>query len=125
MKLHKILLTLCAHYFIAQPLMAAPFAYVTNSESNNVTPINTATNVAGVNFTSPAPFGIAFTPDGKRVLVVNAPAVPGTVSIYDVLNNNALLFTVNLPEGAQRLAITPDGTLAYVSSSLRYRCFSY
>jgi YVTN family beta-propeller protein len=52
---------------------AAPFAYITNQNSNNITVIDTATNnikanVTGLNY----PIGVAVTPDGTKVYVANS-----------------------------------------------------
>src|SRR5271157_4475368 len=73
---------------------AAPFAYITNQGSNNVSVIDTATNniVTSVNVGSgPGPGGVAATPDGTRVYVTHSGtyAVPGnTVSVIDTATNN-------------------------------------
>src|SRR5262244_2845507 len=62
------------------PAEAKPFAYVTNSASNTVSVIDTATNtvVATVPVGS-VPLGVAITPDGTRAYVANPGS--GTVSV--------------------------------------------
>ena len=78
---------------------AAPFAYITNLSSNNVSVINTTTN--NVTATEPVgidPNGVAITPDGSKVYVANNghEYVPGkTVSEIDTITNNVTA-TVNL-----------------------------
>ena len=63
-----------------RPAEAAPFAYVPNFDSNNVSVIDTATNaVVATVPVEGSPNGIAVTPDGKPVkvgTVVATPAVP-------------------------------------------------
>ncbi len=51
---------------------AAPFAYITNDFSNNVSVIDIATNTvtATVNVES-FPYGVAVKPDGRNVYVTN------------------------------------------------------
>ncbi len=67
------------------PAVAAPFAYITNSGTNDVSVIDTATNVVTV--TVPVgigPFGVAVNPAGTRVYVGNSSG--NDLSIMDALN---------------------------------------
>jgi YVTN family beta-propeller protein len=61
---------------------AAPFAYVTNQGSNNVSVIDTATNAVVVTIAvGNNPYGMTGTPDGKHVYVTNSAS--NTVSVID------------------------------------------
>jgi len=76
---------------MARPAEAAPFAYVTNSNDNTVSVIDTASNKA-VGTPIPvgnSPLGVAVTPDGKHVFVTN-DANPGTVSVIDTATNTVV-----------------------------------
>jgi YVTN family beta-propeller protein len=74
---------------------AAPFAYITNSGSNNVSVIDTATNtvIATVSVEShPSgvgawPAGVAVTPDGTKVYVANHMDPHPTVYVINTANN--------------------------------------
>ncbi len=118
MQLRKILLALSAQYFIVQPLMAAPFAYVTNGNDNNVTPIDLATNTALDTIAVGAgPEGIAVSPDGRFAYVANSAA--DTVSIIN-LSTNMVVATPAvgaIPYGVAT-ALNPNGQqFAYVTNS--------
>ena len=73
---------------------ASPFAYITNSESNTVSVIDTLTNkvIKTVNV-GPGPGGVAATPDGKKVYVTNFNS--NTVSVIDTATNTVTA-TVNV-----------------------------
>ena len=48
---------------------AAPFAYITNCDSNNVSVIDTATNKVTANVpVGSEPYGVAVAPDGKKFM---------------------------------------------------------
>jgi len=89
-------------------------AYVTDGNTNQVIPIDVATNVAGtpigVGF---GPTSIAITPDGSRAYVSNTSA--STVTPINLATNTALssIAVGTLPLG---IAITPDGSRAYVAN---------
>jgi len=90
-------------------------AYVTNTNSNTVTPIDVATNTPG----SPIPVGtnprgIAVTPDGKIAYVTNQGS--GTVTPINVATNapGSPIFVGNTPSG---VAVTPDDKTAYVTNN--------
>jgi YVTN family beta-propeller protein len=97
----------------ARPAGAAPFAYVTNFNSDTVSVISMATNT--VVATIPVgsnPLGVAITPDGEFVYVTNSGA--GTVSVISTASNTVV---ATMPVGSNPLgvAITPDGEFVYVT----------
>jgi YVTN family beta-propeller protein len=96
-------------------------AYVTNSNDNTVSVIDTTNMLVGspitVGFT---PQGVAITPDGKRAYVTNFSALANTVSVIDTNpaspTYNSVVATVAVGTEPFEVAITPDGTRAYVTN---------
>jgi YVTN family beta-propeller protein len=78
-----------------------------------VTPINTATNVRGKLIKVPGS-AIAITPDGRIAYVV---AGSGTVTPIRTATNRALK-PIHVGTNASDVAITPNGSTAYVTSNL-------
>ena len=105
---------------MASAAEAAPFAYVTNVGSNNVSVIDTATNivvatipVAGVGGAGVG--GVAVTPDGKYAYVTGYIG-PGSASVSVIdTTTNTVVATVN-QIAPLAVAITPDGKHAYVTN---------
>src|SRR5262249_33737345 len=95
------------------PAEAQPFAYVTNSGSNTVSVIDTATNTVVANVPVVSPIGVAITPDGTHAYVTN---FTGTVSVIATATNTVVA-TVPVGNNPSGVAITPDGTHAYVANS--------
>src|SRR5262249_1410984 len=96
------------------PAEAKPFAYVTNSTSDTVSVIDTATNT--VVATVPVGRllrGVARAPDGTRAYVANE--FSDTVSVIDTATN-PVVATVPVGRFPLWVAITPDGTRAYVTN---------
>ncbi len=109
---------------------AAPFAYITCSDfGGTVSVIDTATNnviaivPVGIN-----PCGVAVTPDGTKVYVVNSgnysvydnySVHDNTVSVIDTATNNVTT-NVTVGDGLLGIAVTPDGKSAYVTNSGYY-----
>src|ERR1035438_3795977 len=91
---------------------SAQFAYITNSGSNNVSVINTATNTvtATVNVGS-GPFGVAVNPAGTFVYVTNETS--NNVSVINTATNTVTA-TVNVGLGPYGVAVNPAGTFVYV-----------
>ncbi len=90
---------------------APPTAYVINSGSNNVTPVNTLTGAAGANVgVSGNGLGVAVTPDGRYLYV---PNYNGTVTPINTATDAAGTSIPGFSE-AGAIAISPDGTTAYV-----------
>jgi YVTN family beta-propeller protein len=100
---------------MASAAEAAPFAYVTNSGSNTVSVIDTATNtvVTTVTVGSGSPQAVAVTPDGKHAYVT----IPGSysVSVIDTATNTVVA-TVTVGTNPFAVAVTPDGNHAYVAN---------
>jgi YVTN family beta-propeller protein len=98
---------------------AAPFAYITNSGSNTVSVIDTATNkVTATVKVGYDPYGIAISPDGKKAYVTNSGnfSVPGnTVSVIDTATNRVTA-TVKIGNNSYGVATSPDGKKVYVTS---------
>ena len=98
----------------AGPARAAPFAYVANVSSNNVSVIDTATNT--VVATVPVgkhPDGVAVSPDGKHAYVTNFAS--DSVSVIGTLTNTV---EATVPVGVQPfgISVTPDGQHVYVAN---------
>ncbi len=103
-------------------------AYVANSGSNTVVPVNTATNKAGQPIkVGPGPVALAITPDGKTAYAANSGGLPqargqpppGSVTPIRTATGTALQ-PVKVGSGGgsgpDAIAITPDGETAYVPS---------
>jgi YVTN family beta-propeller protein len=95
---------------------AAPFVYVGNDSSGDVSVIDAATDtvlttIAGVY----RPYGAAITPDGTRAYVTNY-GYNQTVSIIDTKTNTLAGAVYGVGYDPGHIAITPDGTRAYVAN---------
>jgi len=88
--------------------------YVTNTQSHDVSVIDTTNNnpVATIKVGT-YPFGAAITPDGARVYVANQGSA--TVSVIDT-SNNSVIKTIPVGEGPTGVAINPTGTRVYVTN---------
>jgi YVTN family beta-propeller protein len=93
---------------------AVPFAYISNSASNDVSVIDIATDtlVATVPVGS-GPYGVAASQVLPRVYVTNSTG--GSVSVIDTVTNTVVA-TVPVGTGPQGVAVTPAGTRVYVSN---------
>lgn len=93
-------------------------AYVVNFGSDNVTPINIATNTAtpaGAWITvGSLPDAIAITPNGKTAYVANSG--DGTISKI-ALSTGQVLATLTVGGSPSGIAISPDGLTAYVTNN--------
>jgi uncharacterized repeat protein (TIGR01451 family) len=91
-----------------------PVAYIANAGSNTVSVIDIATNIvtATVNVGS-HPWGIAVTPDGKKVYVANMNN--SSISVIDVPRKKVIA-TVKVGIFPIGVAFTPNGTEAYVAN---------
>jgi YVTN family beta-propeller protein len=132
-KTHTVLTTVPVGYHPANVAISPDgrHAYVTNFgdpipfTESTVSVIDTESNtvvatipIPGVGPVSPAPLGVAVTPDGAHVYVVNV--LVSTVSVIDTdpssLTFNTVVGTVEVGPGPRAVAITPDGAHAYVTN---------
>jgi YVTN family beta-propeller protein len=100
------------------------FAYVTNTVSSSVSVIETGTN--SVTATIPVgdvPSTVAFTPDGRFAYVTStcghdraSICATGDVAVIDT-GSYAVLAIITVGERPEGIAITPDGTRAYVANT--------
>ena len=100
--------------FAAPVAQAAPFAYISNQSSNNVSVIDTATNTVIANVpVGTFPSGVAVNPAGTRAFVV-------ALSSVSVINTatNTVIASVAVGSAAQGVAVNPAGTRAYVTNSV-------
>ncbi len=102
---------------LAAPLArAAPYVYVANSASSNVSVINAATDgtVGSPISVGTNPYGVTVSPDGRRVYVTDNVS-NGTVSVIDTATD-AVVATVPVGNSPTGVAISPDGGEAYVAN---------
>lgn len=91
---------------------AQPFAYVANTQGNNVSVVDTSTNSVVANTTvRGGPSGVAITPDGGLVYVTTQSS--NQVAVIS-RPSNTVVTTIPVGVGPMGVAITPSGTQAYV-----------
>ena len=105
---------------------AAPFAYIPNSDNNNVSVIDTATNPPGVVATVLAgtnPRGVASVEKASETLTFITNYGSNTVSVIrtfsDTLTTNVVFEKVrdiNVGKNPYGIAVDPAGTFAYVTN---------
>lgn len=95
---------------------AAPYAYITHSDSH-VYVIDTATNkvVSTVNNVGTEPYGVAVNPTGTRVYLTSLDYQGGAVTVINA-TVSASIATVYVGESPYGLAVTSDGTKVYVAN---------
>ncbi len=98
------------------PSASARLAYVLNAEANNLSLIDTATNLvvgspvaAGV-----IPQGIAIAPDGKFAYLSHTGT--NVVTRFDTQTNQSVGSPIPVGEAPLGIAFTPDGRFAYVAN---------
>jgi YVTN family beta-propeller protein len=102
---------------VARPVAGAqhPTAFVVNSGSGTVTPIDLTTRRAGGPIrVGKHPLAIAITPAGKTAYVVNSRS--DTVTPIDTATWRAGT-PIPVGRGPQTIAVTPDGKTAYVANT--------
>ncbi len=98
------------------PGQAAPFAYITNSSSNNVTVIDTASDTV-VGDPIPVgggPAGVAVNPDGSQVYVSNQDN--NTVTVIDTASGKVLGDPIPVGTWPCGIAFNTSGSLAFVAN---------
>jgi YVTN family beta-propeller protein len=103
---------------LSAPVAGAGTAYVTNSEGETVSVINTATNKvenAAIRVPS-SPIATAMAPDGKHAYVVSGQGE--TVSVIDTATKTRETPAITVQTFPFGIGITPDGSRAYVVSAL-------
>ncbi|MHB8102522.1 MAG: YVTN family beta-propeller repeat protein [Methanosarcina sp.] len=90
------------------------YAYITNTGSNNVSVIDTATNKVIDNVdVGTNPSGVAVTPNGTKVYVTNKGSKK--VSVINTATNK-VIDKVDVETSPSGVAVTPDGTKVYVAN---------
>ena len=128
---HPLNQNACQNYFIRRvsfiiaflavflpPLIASaePFAYITDSFSNSVLVIDTATNaVVATVPVGNSPRGVAVNSLGTRVYVVNS--ADNTVSVINTLTN-IVIATIGVGFAPIGVAVNKAGTRLYVTNSI-------
>jgi YVTN family beta-propeller protein len=104
---------------------AAPFAYVTNAFAPSVSVVDTATNQTTATVAFPAgsvPFGVAITPDFRKVYVtaLDAWSIPcgprQAVYVIDAASNALEGNPIEVGCSPTSIAIAPSGKHAYVAN---------
>jgi len=106
-------------------MYAAPFAYVPNSSSNNVSIVDTASNkVVATVFVGTTPYGVATVVAPTETFALIANADSNNVSVirtFENLTTNAVVFQklldVPVGRGPHGIAADPAGKFAYVTNS--------
>ena len=100
---------------VAPAAHAAPFAYIANSGSNNVSVVDTATDtvITTIPVVGSQPYGVAANSAGTRVYI--SYSVNGGVSVIDTAANT-VIGTVLTDGNASGLAVNPAGTRVYVAT---------
>jgi YVTN family beta-propeller protein len=103
-------------FFSSTAVYAAPFAYIPNLGSNNVSVIDTATNTVVATITvGSGPYGVAVNPAGTRVYVANR--LDSTVSVIDTATNTVIGSPIPVGAFPVGVAVNPAGTRVYVANS--------
>ncbi len=105
----------CAGLALAGYANAVSFAYIPNSDSNNVSIIDTSANaVIAIVPVGDSPGGVAVNTAGTRVYVANS--VSNNVSVIDT-STNAVVATVPVGMDPAGIAVNPAGSQVYVANA--------
>jgi len=97
-----------------QTAQAAPFAYITHYQDSTVSVIDISTNTLVTTISvGTNPYGVAVSPSGKRVYVVNRNG--GSVSVIDT-DTNTVIATVTVGSSPFGVAVNATGTRVYVAN---------
>lgn len=101
-----------ASFLFWQSASAQCRAYVPNSNTTTVTPVNITSHSPLANVTAGTnPFGVVFDPDGSRVFITNMGS--DNVTVINTVTN-AVITTLTVGDDPRGIAITPDGQKLYV-----------
>ena len=118
----------CLLFFASfQVAIAAPFAYITNADSDNVSVLDISTNTVITTIpVGSSPRGVAVSPAGTRVYITNY--VSNDVSVIDTASNTVVATIPMLPvlaispppppSAPMGIAINPAGTRVYVANNI-------
>jgi YVTN family beta-propeller protein len=105
----------CVGLALAGHANAVSFAYIPNSDSNDVSIIDTSANaVIATVPVGDSPGGVAVNTAGTRVYVANS--VSNNVSVLDT-STNAVIATVPVGMDPSGIAVNPAGTQIYVANA--------
>jgi DNA-binding beta-propeller fold protein YncE len=91
-------------------------AYATASGVKGVRVINTALGEIVKTIPTPeVPNGLVMSPDGKKVYI--STGMPGTISVAETATNAIVGAPISLPGRVSDFAVTPDGSIAWVTGS--------
>jgi YVTN family beta-propeller protein len=102
--------------------LAAPFAYVSNRLSSDVSVVDIATNaVVATTPVTGLPVGVAVNRTGTRAYVANSMLVNNTISTVSVIDTATNSVIANVPIGQQAygIAVNPAGTRVYVTNTMQ------
>ena len=93
----------------------APFAYITNYSTGDLSVIDTATHtvVGSPIAVGTVPYGVAVNPSGTRVYVTNGGS---TVTVIDTGNNMVIDSPIEVGTVPRGIAVNPSGTRVYVAN---------
>jgi YVTN family beta-propeller protein len=88
--------------------------FVTNTNLNTVSVINTSTSTVTDVPVGAAPYGVAVSLDSTRAYVTNSGA--NEVAVIDVASN-AVIASIPVGLNPRGIVVSPEGTLAYVANA--------
>lgn len=94
---------------------AGTAVYVANSDSNDVTVIDTATFKTTTIPGGACPVGAAMHPDGTRIYAANVNDTKNTISVIDRATNT-IIDSIFCGDGSIAAAVHPDGSVVYVAN---------
>ncbi len=116
MKKRYLLLAILGAFFLPAMVWASPYAYVTNSVSDDVSIIDTATNdVVKTVSVGDFPFGVGISPDRTKVYIANVNSK--SVSVISTVTKSVTK-TISLSDSPYGVVFNPAGTKAYVSMGM-------
>lgn len=96
------------------PHPTKPFVYVANNGTNEVVEVNLETWAVTRRFpTSPGPYNLEVTPDGKKIVVTYKS--DASTGIWDLQKNKELAKIPNSRKVTHGVVISPDSRYAFVS----------